>query len=81
MDEMQSNLIIKQVSARNFELLHQTLLSLSDLKKLIIQLNFYDELSICQISRALKISRRKVDELIRTALIELRKKLQNIEQC
>jgi len=63
---------IKIFSENNFEELHESLLKLSSKKQQVVQMRFFDELTIDQISQSLGIAWDETDKLIKTALSDLR---------
>ena len=59
-------------SKNNFEELHSSLMRLSSKKQQAVQMRFFDDLSIKQISQIMQISWDETDKLIQQALSELR---------
>lgn len=67
---------IERFSKDNFEELHTSLLKLSSKKQQAIQMRFFDELAIDQISQVLGMTWENTDKLIENALAELRNRLE-----
>lgn len=63
---------IERFSENNFEELHDSLLRLPSKMQQVIQMRFFDELSIGQISHVLGMTWDETDELIKNTLRELR---------
>lgn len=67
---------VERFSKNNFEELHDSLLRLSSEKQQAIQMRFFDNLAIDQISQVLGMTWEQVDKLIENALGDLRAMLE-----
>ncbi len=67
---------IERFSENNFEELHESLSRLSSKKQQAVQMRFFDDLTIDQISQAMGITWGDTDKLIKYALSDLREMLE-----
>lgn len=72
---------IERFSENNFEELHESLLKLPSKKQQVVQMRFFDDLTIDQISQAMGMTWNDTDKLIKYALSDLRAMLEEKLNC